>query len=49
MGTEKRLYGLKECSERTSLSRDTLRRLIGSGKLRSVRLCRRVLVPARGN
>ena len=46
MGAEKQLYGIKECSERLGVSRDTIRRLVCAGKLRSVRVRRRVLIPS---
>ena len=43
---EKQLFSFGECSTRLGVSRDSLRRLARSGRLRTVRINRRVLVPA---
>jgi excisionase family DNA binding protein len=40
------LMTLSKASEELQVSRDTLRRLAAKGELRTVRLARRVLVPA---
>jgi excisionase family DNA binding protein len=46
MQTQIKLYGIRESSERLGVSRATLRRLVSAGKLRSVRILRRVLIPS---
>ncbi len=40
------LMTLSKASEELQVSRDTLRRLAASGELKTVRLARRILVPA---
>lgn len=46
MPTDKSLYGVRESSERLGISRSLIRKLIRSGTLRSIRINRRVLIPA---
>lgn len=43
---ETQLFSFGECSSRLGVSRDSLRRLARAGRLRTVRINRRVLVPA---
>jgi len=42
---EPRLVGIREAAGELGVSRDTVRRLIKAGKLRLVRISRRVLIP----
>ena len=43
---EKNLFGLQESSEALGVSRSLIRKLVRTGKLQSVRINRRVLIPA---
>lgn len=43
---EKSLFGLRESGEALGVSRWLIRKLVRTGKLRSVRINRRVLIPA---
>jgi len=46
MAQEKNLFGLRESGEALGVSRSLMRKLIRTGKIRSVRINRRVLIPA---
>lgn len=41
-----RLYSIAETAAEWGVSKDTVRRLLGCGKVRSVRIQRRVMIPA---
>jgi excisionase family DNA binding protein len=43
---EKSLFGLRESGEALGVSRSLIRKLVRTGKLQSVRINRRVLIPA---
>lgn len=47
MRASKSLYSIREISERLGISRSLVRKLIRLGNLRTIRINRRVLIPAR--
>jgi excisionase family DNA binding protein len=46
MTQEKNLFGLRESGETLGVSRSLIKKLVRTGKVRSVRINRRVLIPA---